>query len=161
MKHSWFFMMVALALSGCATKQAPQPLTSDPAVKMLAEAAQLAQQDLNRLSRAENSIADAGRSQLDRTREIRAQQVVPPGWERTTSEVFTLPYNKAIDRLARLAGYNFYPSAAVPYNAPMVSVKGEGRRLVDIMRDVTAQMPSDMKAYVYPASKSVVLGPRT
>ena len=162
MGYRWIPVLACagLLLSGCATKPQPQPLTSDPAVKMLAEAARLAQQDLGRLSRAEDAIAESSRSQLDRTREARAQAVVPPGWDRTTTEVFTLPYDRALERLASLAGYRLYPAGKIPANPVMVSVKGEGRRLVDVMRDITAQMPTDMTVFLYPATRSVVLAPK-
>lgn len=156
-------LVIALAgLAGCAQKPAPkEDLTNDPFVAKLASAAELAQKDLERLSRAENSIADQKRTALDRQREANANAVYLPGFERTTREDFVLPYPKAIERVAQLAGYKFMPSMTVPSNPQMISVRGEGRTLKEVMGQIMDQAPTDVIIHVYAATKTVVLARRS
>ncbi|WP_455233553.1 hypothetical protein [Geopseudomonas aromaticivorans] len=154
------FVLAITLLAGCATKKPVEDLRNDPSMAKLAAAAQLAQQDLARLSSAENAIAESKRTELDRQREARARSAVVPGFERTTNEVFTLPYPKAIDRVATLAGYKFFPSMTLPSNPQMVSVEGKGQTLQEVMAKISDQMPSDVSVHVYAAKKVVVLSPR-
>ncbi|MDC6536529.1 hypothetical protein LN429_15600 [Pseudomonas syringae] len=152
---------VVLCLAGCVTKPPPaENLNNDPFVGRLAAAAELAQRDLERLSRAENAIADQKRTALDRQREAVSVAAVLPGFDRTTQEVFTLPYPKAIERVANLAGYRFVPAITLPSNPSMVNIEGKGRTLQEVMAQVMDQVPSDLKLHVYAAKKTVVLSPR-
>jgi len=163
MKKAVLGLAVTMILGGCSMFDKPKPaedLRGDPSVAKLAAAAQLAQQDLERLSRAENAIAESTRSELDRQREARARATVLPGFERTTNEVFTLPYPRAIERVAELAGYHFFASVKLPSNAQTVSIEGKGQTLQEVMSKISDQMPSDMTIHVYAAKKTVVLAPR-
>lgn len=157
-------MLSALLFLGACAQQKPQPvdnLSNDPSLARLAAAAELAQRDLERLSRAENAIADQKRTPLDRQREAVARSATVPGFERRTSEVFTLPYPKAIERIAALAGYRFTSAVTLPSNPVMVNVEGGGRTLQEVMQQVMDQVPSDMRVHVYSATKTIVLAART
>lgn len=161
MKKTLLAIMLA-GLAGCAQKPVPKEnLSNDPFVAKLAAAAQLAQKDLERLSRAENSLADQKRSALDRQREADAHAAYLPGFERTTREDFVLPYPKAIERIAQLAGYKFMPAMTVPSNPQVVSVRGEGKTLKEVMGQVMDQAPTDVIIHVYAATKTVVLARRS
>ncbi|EMA2592516.1 MULTISPECIES: DotD/TraH family lipoprotein [Pseudomonadaceae] len=156
-----FTLALALTLAGCATPPPPaENLNNDPSVGRLAAAAELAQRDLERLSRAENALAEQKRTSLDRQREATARAAVVPGFDRVTSEVFTLPYPKAIERIAVLAGYKFVPAVTLPSNPAMVNIEGKGRTLKEVMGQVMDQVPSDMRVHVYAATKTVVLAAR-
>jgi hypothetical protein len=152
---------VLMALGGCATPPPPaEDLSNDPSVARILAAVELAQRDLERLSRAENNLAEQKRTALDRQREATAHAAVVPGFDRTTNEVFTLPYPKAIERIAQLAGYRFVPAVTIPSNPQMVSVEGKGRQLKEIMGQVMSQVPSDFKLHVYASKRAVVLAAR-
>jgi hypothetical protein len=150
-----------LVLAGCATPPPPaEDLSADPSVARLAAAAEMAQRDLERLSRAENALAEQKRTALDRQREAIAHSAVVPGFERTTHEVFTLPYPRAIERVAELAGYKFVPAVSVPSNPVMVNIEGKGRSLKEVMTQIMDQVPVDMRVHVYASTKTVVLAAR-
>jgi hypothetical protein len=164
MKKAIFVLSIlAVGLSGCASKPAPAPenLNNDPLVYKLTAAADLAQRDLARLSRAENAIADQKRTPADRQRAATANAVTVPGFERTTQEDIILPYPKAIEHVAQLAGYRFMTSTAISSNPVVVNVTGDGQTLKEVMNQIMDQAPSDMIIHVYAATKTVVLARRS
>lgn len=161
-KNKTLLALVLAGLAGCGSKPAPkEDLAADPFVAKLAAAAQLAQRDLERLSRAENSIAEQGRTPLDRQRAAEAHAVVLPGFDRITQEDFVLPYPKAVERVAQLAGYKFMSSMTAPSNPQVVHVRGEGKTLKEVMGQVMDQAPTEVIIHVYAATKTVVLARRS
>ena len=166
-------ILSAAALAGCQTtggtkhegayrSTGPVPRVEDPeAMRALSEAADRASKSLRLLASAKSAEAQRKITPAAHERLVRAETSVPPGWERLTKLDYTGAGNLLIRRLATSAGYRFYESGRRPVLAPLVEVRAEeNMRLIDLLRDVVAQLPDTVRINVYPQTRTVVMSYR-
>lgn len=147
------------ALTGCATlDNKPQPLPqNDPAMLKLNGVAEQAEQSMQVLSQLQvakdqSAITLAGAKQA-----AISATATPQGWQRHTNIEFTGPFYELVQQLAQGADYKLYVAGKMPANPPIVTVQGNNRDLMQVLREVVAQLPPYMSIRVYPATRSVVL----
>jgi hypothetical protein len=153
-----FLLLAACAaLSACATKRVVQPLNTDQSMLELNDVAREATNTLGKLAFARNAEAASQVTPAGLQSATLAATAEPAGWDQRISIDYSGPFHILVERLSLKAGYRYALFGVSPASAPLVDVSVKDKALIDVLRDIVAQVPDTVRINVYPASKSVTV----
>jgi hypothetical protein len=135
----------------------PQQPVVDPSMQELNTIAAEARNTLGKLAFAQNAMAASAVTPQGMQTATLAATAEPAGWDQLASLNYEGPFNTLVERLALKAGYKFALYGKAPAAAPLVNVSVKDAPLIEILRDVVAQVPETVQINVYPATKSVTV----
>lgn len=155
-----FIVSVAVAMSACASKPVVEQPKVDPSMVELNDIAREATNTLGKLAFARNAEAASRITPQGHQDATLAATAEPAGWEQKVSIEYEGPFHILVERLSLKAGYRYALYGTSPAQAPLVDVSVKDKPLIDILRDITAQVPETVQINVYPATKSVTVSYR-
>jgi hypothetical protein len=163
MKHvSQLFLLSAVAaLSACASKPIVEKPSVDQSMVELNDIAREATNTLGKLAFARNAEAASRISADGHQAATLAATAEPAGWDQKVSLEYEGPFHVLVERLSLKAGYRYALYGTSPASAPLVDVSVKDRALIEVLRDVVAQVPETVQINVYPATKSVTVSYRS
>jgi hypothetical protein len=151
---------LAISLSACASKPSVEPREIDQSMVELNDIAREATNTLGKLAFARNAEAASRITAQGHQDATLAATAEPAGWEQKVSIEYEGPFHILVERLSLKAGYRYALYGTSPAHAPLVDVSVRDKALIDILRDITAQVPETVQINVYPATKSVTVSYR-
>jgi len=85
----------------------------------------------------------------------------PAGWDQKISIDYAGPFHILVERLSLQAGYRYALYGLSPASAPLIDVSVKDKALIDVLRDIVAQVPDTVRINVYPATKSITVSYRS
>lgn len=149
-----------VALSACVSKPVIQKPSTDQSMVELNDIAREATNTLGKLSFARNAEAASKITAEGHQVATLAATAEPAGWDQKVSIEYEGPFHILVERLSLKAGYRYALYGTSPASAPLVDVAVKDRPLIDVLRDVVAQVPETVQINVYPATKSVTVSYR-
>jgi len=153
-------LAIGVVLSGCATKRPVQPPSIDRSMMELNEVAREANNTLGKLAFARNAEVASQLTPQGLQSATLAATAEPAGWEQKVSLDYEGPFHILVERLSLKAGYRYALYGHSPASAPLVDVSVKDKALMDVLRDIVAQVPDTVRINVYPATKSVTVSYR-
>jgi hypothetical protein len=155
-------LLTACAVLGaCATKRTVQPSAStDRSMVELNEVAREATNTLGKLSFAHNAEAASLVTPEGLQSATLAATAEPVGWDQKVSLDYEGPFHILVERLSLKAGYRYALYGHSPASAPLVDVSVKDKALIEVLRDIVAQVPNTVRINVYPATKSITVSYR-
>jgi len=153
--------MVVLSLCACAShKPVVEKPTIDESMVELNDIAREATNTLGKLAFARNAEAASRITAEGHQVATLAATAEPAGWDQKVSIEYEGPFHILVERLTLKAGYRYALYGTSPASAPLVDVAVKDKALIDVLRDITAQVPETVQINVYPATKSVTVSYR-
>lgn len=153
-------LSACVGLGACTTKPAPKPDPVDPSMVELNDIAREAANTLGKLAFARNAEAASRITAEGHQVATLAATAEPAGWDHKVSIEYEGPFHILVERLSLKAGYRYAIYGTTPAAAPLVDVSVKDKALIDVLRDVVAQVPETVQINVYPATKSVTVSYR-
>jgi hypothetical protein len=163
MKHVSHLLLLSAvaALSGCASKPVVEKPSVDQSMVELNDIAREATNTLGKLAFARNAEAASRITAEGHQAATLAATAEPAGWDQKVSLEYEGPFHVLVERLSLKAGYRYALYGTSPASAPLVDVSVKDRALIEVLRDVVAQVPETVQINVYPATKSVTVSYRS
>ena len=146
--NKFALLIACAALSACASKPPIQTETVDESMVDLNHIAREARNTLGKIAYAKNAEAASRITPAGRQAATLAATAEPAGWDQKVSLEYEGPFHILVERLSLKAGYRYALYGAAPASAPLVDVSVKDRPLMDVLRDVVAQVPDTVKINV-------------
>jgi len=150
--------LVAIAVGGCATPEAPKADTPDPFEVKLSAYAESASRSLRMLAQSELDTEA-------RSRDVRSSQTlsgqmatidtIPAALDRTAAITWTGPAEDLAKKIALEAGYQFTVSGRRPILPVVASVATTNATLYDVLLDVGHQIGKSATLVVRPNAREI------
>jgi len=147
-------------LSACAAKPVAEAPRVDQSMVELNDIAREATNTLGKLAFARNAEAASRVTPEGHQAATLAATAEPAGWDQKISVEYEGPFHILVERLSLKAGYRYALYGTSPASAPLVDVSVKDRPLIDVLRDIVAQVPETVQINVYPATRSVTVSYR-
>lgn len=92
------------------------------------------------LARAVNAQTVSALSEEEIARISRQNKTVPPGMDRAVTLTWNGPAPTAAEIVSETAGYAFEVQGRKPAETPIVHLRAEGERAIDVIREIGAQL---------------------
>lgn len=148
------------SLGACVSKPAIHESPVDQSMVELNDIAREATNTLGKLAFARNAEVQSRLTPSGHQAATLAATAEPAGWDQKISIDFEGPFHVLVERLTLKAGYRYALYGHSPASAPLVDVSVKDRALIEVLRDVSAQVPETVQINVYPATKSVTVSYR-
>jgi hypothetical protein len=160
MKPWLTYLSACVALSACATHPKIETPKSDASMLELTEVAREATNTLGKMAFARNAEAASQVTAEGHQSATLAATAEPLGWDQKVSLEYTGPFHILVERLSLQAGYRYALYGVSPASAPLVEVAVKDKALIEVLRQIAAQVPETVRINLYPATKSVTVSYR-